>query len=108
MGSGGKDKTDDCTFWVRMHPWREPVFTCKRLVFTWREQFSRALNGFVSCVGIILLAKMLIVCKIIVIKNRPSTHVIDAMSFVQKHCREQKGFGTRSFGFVAIQMSIEI
>ncbi len=45
----------------------------KPLVFTWREQFLRALTGFVSCVGINLLAKMLVVHKIIVIQNGPST-----------------------------------
>jgi hypothetical protein len=33
-----------------------------------------------------LLAKTLVVHKIIVIQNKPSTHVIDAMSFVQKGC----------------------
>ncbi len=55
-------------------------------VFTQWEQFLRALTGFVSCVGIDLLAKMLVVCKIIVIQNGPSTHVIDATSFVQKQC----------------------
>ncbi len=37
-----------------------------------------------SCVGINLLAKMLVVCEIIVIQNEPSTHAIDATSFVQK------------------------
>ncbi len=46
----------------------------------------RALTGFVSCVGINLLAKTLVVCKIIVIKNRTSTHVIDVTDFVQKQC----------------------
>ncbi len=51
-----------------------------------REQFLRALTGFVSCVRINLLAKTLIVCKILVIQNGPSTHVIDAMSLVQKRC----------------------
>jgi hypothetical protein len=61
-------------------------FTYKPLVFTWREQFLRAQTGFVSCVGINLLAKMLVVCKIIVIQNGSSTHVIDATSFIQKQC----------------------
>jgi hypothetical protein len=55
-------------------------------VFTWGEQFLCALTGFVSRVRIELLAKMLVVCKIIVIQNGPSTHVIDAISFVQKQC----------------------
>ncbi len=63
-----------------------PVFTYEPLVFTWREQFLRALTGFVSYVGINLLAKMLVVCKIIVIQNGPSAHDIDATSFVQKGC----------------------
>jgi hypothetical protein len=48
--------------------------------------FSRALTGFVSCDGINFVAKMLVVFKIIVIQNGPSTHVIDATSFVQKQC----------------------
>jgi hypothetical protein len=61
------------------------------LVFTQREQFLCALTGVVSCVGINLLATMLVVCKIIVIQNRPSTHIIDATSFVQKQCRESYG-----------------
>jgi hypothetical protein len=58
----------------------------ERLVFTRREQFSRGLTGFVSCVRINLLAKMLVVREIIVIENGPSTHVIDATSFIQKQC----------------------
>jgi hypothetical protein len=58
----------------------------KPLVFTRREQFLCALTGFVSCVGINLLAKTLVACKIIVIKNRLSTHAIDATSFIQKQC----------------------
>ncbi len=61
-------------------------FHVQPLVFTWQEQFSHALTGFVSCVGINLLAEMLVVCKIIVIQHGPSTHVIDATSFVQKQC----------------------
>jgi hypothetical protein len=69
-----------------MYPWPVPVFTYKPQVFTGREQFLRALTGFVSCVGINLLAKTLVVCNIIVIQNRPSTHIIDATSFIQKHC----------------------
>jgi hypothetical protein len=67
-----------------MYPWEVPVFTYKPQVFTWREQFVHAVTGFVSCVGINLLAKTIVVCKIIVIQNGPSTHVINAMSFVQK------------------------
>jgi hypothetical protein len=51
MGLGGYNKTDACTFWVCTYPWWEPVFMCERLVFTWWEQFSSALTGFVSCVG---------------------------------------------------------
>jgi hypothetical protein len=66
-----------------MYPWQVPVFMYKPLVFTWREQFSRALTGLVSCVGINLLAKTLVVCEIIVIQNEPSTHIIDATSFIQ-------------------------
>jgi hypothetical protein len=66
-GSGRKDKTDARTFWVGTHPWQVPVFKCKPLVFTWREQFSRALTGFVSCVGFFSLATTLVVCEIIVI-----------------------------------------
>jgi hypothetical protein len=62
---------------------RVPVLTYERLVFTWREQFLRALTGFVSCVGIDVLAKTLVVRKIIVIQNGPSTHVINVTSFVQ-------------------------
>jgi hypothetical protein len=58
----------------------------KPLVFTRREQFLCALTVFVSCVGINLIAKMLVICEIIVIQNGPSTHVIDATSFVQKQC----------------------
>jgi hypothetical protein len=54
--------------------------------FTRREQFLRALTGFVSCVGINMLAKTLVVREIIVIQNGPSTQVIDATSFVQKQC----------------------
>jgi hypothetical protein len=42
----------------------------------------------VSCDGFILLAKMLVVCKIKVIQHEPSTHVIVAMSFIQKRCWE--------------------
>jgi hypothetical protein len=61
-------------------------FTYKPLVFTWQEQFLRALTCFVSCVGINLLAKTLVVCEIIVIQNGPSTHVINATSFIQKRC----------------------
>ncbi len=34
---------------------------------------------------------MLVVCKIIVIQNKLSTHVIDAMSFIQKWCWESLG-----------------
>jgi hypothetical protein len=44
------------------------------------------LTGFVNCVGINLLAKTLFVCEIIVIQNGPSTHVINATSFIQKRC----------------------
>jgi hypothetical protein len=44
----------------------------------------RALTGFVSCVGINLLAITLVVHKIIVIQNGPSNHVINATSFIQK------------------------
>jgi hypothetical protein len=40
-------------------------------VFARREQFSCALTGFVSCVGISLLAKMPVVRKIKVMQNRP-------------------------------------
>jgi hypothetical protein len=69
-------------------------------VFSWREQFSRALTGFVSCVGINLLAKTLVVCKIIVIQNRPSIHIIDATSFVQKQCRESCGRRAAVVGIV--------
>jgi hypothetical protein len=58
----------------------------KPQVFTRREQILRALTGFVSCVGINLLAKTLVVCEIIVIQNGPSTHIINATSFVQKQC----------------------
>ena len=50
-----------------------------------------ALTGFVSCVGINLLAKMLVVREIIVIQNGPSTHIIDATSFVPKQCWESCG-----------------
>jgi hypothetical protein len=53
-------------------------------VFTQQEQFSRALTGFVSCVGNILLAKTQVVCNITVIQNGPSTHIINATSFVKK------------------------
>ncbi len=88
---GGNNKTDACTFWVSTYPWWVPVFRYKPQVFTWREQFLHALTGFVSCVGINLLAKMLVVCEIIVIQNRPSTHVIDATSFVQKQWWESCG-----------------
>jgi hypothetical protein len=49
-------------------------------------QFLHTLTGFVSCVGINVLAKMLVVCEIIVIQNGPSTHVINVTSFVQKQC----------------------
>jgi hypothetical protein len=59
-------------------------FHVQTQVFTRREQFSCVLTGFVSCVGINLLAKMLVVRKIIIIQNGPSTHVINATSFVQK------------------------
>jgi hypothetical protein len=69
-----------------MYPWQVLVFTYEPLVFTWQEQFLCALTGFVSCVGINLLAKMLVVCEIIVIKNGPSTHIINAMSLIQKQC----------------------
>jgi hypothetical protein len=70
-----------------MYPsWQVPVFPYEPQVFTQREQFLRTLTGFVSCVGINLLAKMLVVHKIIVIQNRSSTHVIDATSFIQKRC----------------------
>jgi hypothetical protein len=58
----------------------------KPLVFTQREQFLRALTDFMSCVRINLLAKTLVVREIIVKKNEPSTHVINAMSFNQKQC----------------------
>ncbi len=68
---GRNDKADACTFWVSTYPWRVPVFTFKPLVFTWREQFSHALTGFVSCVGLFLLATTLVVCKIIVIQTDP-------------------------------------
>ncbi len=54
-----------------MYPWRVPVFTYKPQVFTRREQFLRALTGFVSCVRINLLANTLVVRKIIVIKTNP-------------------------------------
>jgi hypothetical protein len=40
----------------------------------------------VSCDRFLLLAKTLVVCKVIVIQNGPSIHVIIATSFVQKHC----------------------
>jgi hypothetical protein len=48
-------------------------------------------DRFVSCVGINLLAKTLVVREIIVIQNGHSTHVIDATSFVQKQCCESCG-----------------
>ncbi len=67
VGLGGSKKTDAHTFGVGTYPWWVPVFTYEPLVFTRQEQFSCALTGFVSCVGINLLAKMLVVCKIIVI-----------------------------------------
>ncbi len=90
-GSDGNNKTDARTFWVGTYPWQVPVFTYEPLVFTQQEQFLRALAGFVSCVGINLLAKMLVVCEIIVIQNGPCTHIIDATSFVQKQCWESCG-----------------
>ncbi len=58
----------------------------KPLVFTQWEQFLHELTGFVSCVGINFLEKTLVVREIIVKQNGPSTHVIDATSFVQKQC----------------------
>ncbi len=68
-----------------MYPWGVPVFTYEPQVFTWREQFLRALTGFVSCVGINLLAKTLVVCEIIVIQNVPSTHVFDARALFKSN-----------------------
>ena len=65
------DKTDAHTFWVGMYPWWVPVFTCKSLVFTWQEQFSRVLTGLVSCDGFFLLSTTLVVCKITVIQKNP-------------------------------------
>jgi hypothetical protein len=43
---------------------------------------------------------MLVVCKIIVIQNGPSTHIIDATSFVQKQCRESCGGGAAVVGVI--------
>ncbi len=83
-GLGGSEKTDARIFGVGTYPWLVPVFMYQPLVFTRREQFSRALTGFVSCVRINLLAKMLVVCEIIVIQNGSSIHIINATSFVQK------------------------
>jgi hypothetical protein len=50
---GRNDKTDACTFLVGMYPRQVPVSTYEPLVSPGRNSFC----GFVSCVGINLLAK---------------------------------------------------